>query len=413
MTVRASQVYILMEFVSSLANTIMFTTYALYYITTLGLNPFELLLIGMVLELTVLVFEGITGVVADTYSRRLSVIAGMFALGGGFVLQGVIPWLDALGLAVPAIAWLLFSQVVSGVGYTFISGANKAWITDEIGEERVGRLFLRANRLSLVATLIGIPVSVGLSVAGTHLPYLTGGLLYIGLGLFLILRMKETGFVRPERDGPASPLREMTSTWIAGAKAVRGQPILLMMVAVTVFGGAASEGYDRLWEAHLITGIGFPESPSMPMAVWFGIISALIAFLGLFVVRFAEKRLDVSNKRVVLVGMLVLTGLRIVAIASFALAPNFAWALGSLLAVGIIGTLSGPIYDTWLSLNIESKVRATVLSMLGQADALGQTGGGPLVGWVGHRFTVRASLLVAAALLSPILVVFTRALRKR
>ncbi|MFC3773795.1 MFS transporter [Paenibacillus sp. GCM10012303] len=413
MTVRASQVYILMEFVSSLANTIMFTTYALYYITTLGLNPFELLLVGMVLELTVLIFEGITGVVADTYSRRLSVIAGMFALGFGFALQGVIPWLDALGLAVPAIAWLLFSQVVSGVGYTFISGANKAWITDEIGEERVGRLFLRANRLSLVATLIGIPVSVGLSVAGTHLPYLTGGLLYIGLGLFLILRMKETGFVRPEREGPASPLREMTSTWIAGAKAVRGQPILLMMVAVTVFGGAASEGYDRLWEAHLITGIGFPASPSMPMAVWFGIISALIAFLSLFVVRFAEKRLDVSNKRVVLVGMLVLTGLRIVAIASFALAPNFAWALGSLLAVGIIGTLSGPIYDTWLSLNIESKVRATVLSMLGQADALGQTGGGPLVGWVGHRFTVRASLLVAAALLSPILVVFTRALRKR
>ncbi|WP_332070708.1 MFS transporter [Paenibacillus sp. GYB004] len=402
-----------MEFVSSLANTIMFTTYALYYITTLGLNPFELLLVGMVLELTVLIFEGITGVVADTYSRRLSVIAGMFALGVGFALQGVIPWLDALGLAVPAIAWLLFSQVVSGVGYTFISGANKAWITDEIGEERVGRLFLRANRLSLVATLIGIPVSVGLSVAGTHLPYLTGGLLYIGLGLFLILRMKETGFVRPEREGPASPLREMTSTWIAGAKAVRGQPILLMMVAVTVFGGAASEGYDRLWEAHLITGIGFPASPSMPMAVWFGIISALIAFLSLFVVRFAEKRLDVSNKRVVLVGMLVLTGLRIVAIASFALAPNFAWALGSLLAVGIIGTLSGPIYDTWLSLNIESKVRATVLSMLGQADALGQTGGGPLVGWVGHRFTVRASLLVAAALLSPILVVFTRALRKR
>jgi MFS family permease len=402
-----------MEFVSSLANTIMFTTYALYYITTLGLNPFELLLVGMVLELTVLIFEGITGVVADTYSRRLSVIAGMFALGFGFALQGVIPWLDALGLAVPAIAWLLFSQVVSGVGYTFISGANKAWITDEIGEERVGRLFLRANRLSLVATLIGIPVSVGLSVAGTHLPYLTGGLLYIGLGLFLILRMKETGFVRPEREGPASPLREMTSTWIAGAKAVRGQPILLMMVAVTVFGGAASEGYDRLWEAHLITGIGFPASPSMPMAVWFGIISALIAFLSLFVVRFAEKRLDVSNKRVVLVGMLVLTGLRIVAIASFALAPNFAWALGSLLAVGIFGTLSGPIYDTWLSLNIESKVRATVLSMLGQADALGQTGGGPLVGWVGHRFTVRASLLVAAALLSPILVVFTRALRKR
>ncbi|GED18039.1 hypothetical protein TS65_30205 [Aneurinibacillus migulanus] len=130
-------------------------------------------------------------------------------------------------------------------------------------------------------------------------------------------------------------------------------------------------------------------------------------------IHLAEKRLDMGNERVVIVGMFVLTELRIAAILSFAFSPNFAWAIGSLLALGVIGTLSGPIYDTWLNLNIESKVHATVLLMMSQSDALGQTAGGPFVGWIGNRLSVRASLVVAAVLLSPILVVFGRVLRKR
>jgi sugar phosphate permease len=130
-------------------------------------------------------------------------------------------------------------------------------------------------------------------------------------------------------------------------------------------------------------------------------------------VRIAEKRLDIGNDRTVMGGMFVLTGLRITAILSFALSPNFVWAIVSVLAFGVIQTLSGPIYDTWLNLNIPSKTRATVLSMMSQSDALGQTAGGPLVGWIGNRLSVRASLVTASVLLMPILAAFGKALRRR
>lgn len=237
--------------------------------------------------------------------------------------------------------------------------------------------------------------------------------MYLGLGVFLIVFMKETGFTRRDRTPGASHVTEMIQTWTAGARVIRSQPILMLILFVTLFTGAASEGYDRLWEAHLIAEIGFPELAAISMPMWFGIIAALASLLGLIVVGVVEKRLDVNNERVVLVGMFTLTGLKIAAMVAFALSPSFGWALFALLLIGVIQSLSSPLYDTWLNLNIESSVRATVLSMMGQSNALGQTAGGPAVGWIGTRFSIRASLVAAAILLAPILIVFGRALRRR
>lgn len=409
----ATKVYMIKRFTTSLANTTMFTTYAIYYITALGLNPFELLLVGMVLELAVLLFEGVTGVVADTYSRRLSVIIGMFLLGIGFTLQGVIPLIEGWLPFVSVMVWVLFAQVFFGVGDTFVSGADTAWIVDEVGEEKLGTLFMRAKRYSLIATLIGIALSVCLSTWAPNLPYLVGGLIYLGLGVFLILFMKETRFVRQERTEATSHWKEMTTTWLSGTRVIRSQPILFLILLVTLFTGAASEGYDRLWEALLISEIGFPQTLAVSMPMWFGIIAAVSALLSLVAVRIAETRLDVNNERVVIVGMFVLTGFKMAAVISFAVSPSFEWALAMLLLIGVVDALSGPLYDTWLNVNIESSVRATILSMMSQSNALGQTAGGPAVGWIGHRLSIRASLIVAGILLAPILVVFGRVLRKR
>ncbi len=409
MIIRASNVYTVMEVVVAFANSTMFTTYAVYYVAALGLNPLELLIVGTVLELSVLLFEGITGVVADTYGRRRSVIIGMFVVAAGFMLQGALPW---FGPAVPVFVMLLLAQIVWGVGHTFISGADMAWIVDEVGEKKVGSLLIRTKRVALVGTLLGIGASVLLSAAGPNLPYAAGGCLMLGLGVFLLVFMKETAFVRPAREPDASHWQRIGTTWLTGARAVRGQPLLLLILVVTLFSGAGSEGYDRLWEAHLMSEIGFPANISLSMAAWFGLISAATTLLGLLAIHIVERLLDMSSRRAVMAAMFALTAGRIAAILVFALSPNFTWAIVSALALGIIRTISAPIYDTWLNLNIESKSRATVLSMFSQSDALGQTGGGPFVGWIGSRWSIRASLVTAALLLTPILGVFARALRR-
>ncbi|NEW07406.1 MFS transporter [Paenibacillus sp. SYP-B3998] len=413
MKLHASRVYTIMGFMVALANSTMFTTYAVYQIIALGLNPFQLLLVGAVLEVTVLLFEGITGVIADTYSRRLSVIIGMFVLGFGFILEGSAIWLGTGSSVIPAFLWLLIAQLIFGVGATFVSGADTAWIVDEVGEEHAGGLFLEAKRIGLYGTLIGIGLSVGLSALAPNLPYVIGGLMYAVLGGFLLIYMKETKFTAMKRTADTSHWQNMKGTWVLGAQMIRRHFVLVLMLIVTLFSGAASEGYDRLWQAHFIMDIGFPQSIQFTAAAWFGIIAVLSTFLSLFAMGIAQRRLDMCNEHVVLRGMIVLTIARIAAILSVALSSNFIWVLVSVLILEVIRTMSGPMYDTWLNLNIESRSRATVLSMMSQSDALGQTVGGPLVGWVGNRFSVRASLVVAAVLLSPVLVLFSRALRKR
>ncbi|MED4908000.1 MFS transporter [Brevibacillus centrosporus] len=412
MKMNATKLYMLMRFTTALANSTMFTTYAIFYVETLGLSPLELLVVGTVLELTVVLFEGVTGVVADTYSRRLSMIIGMFVLGSGFVLQGVMGSLAGAPPLLPMFGWVLLAQVLFGVGHTFISGADTAWIADEAGEEQLGSLFMRAKRVSLVATMAGIGLSVYLSTQGAQLPYFVGGLMYMALGLLLILFMKETGFMPRMREAGSTAWQEMKTTWLTGVQVVRAQPILLLILIVTLFSGASSEGYDRLREAHLIREIGFPAAIPLSMAVWFGVMAVATAFLGLIAVKLTEKWLDINNERIVMTGMFMLTFLRLLAILFFALSPSFWWALAALLLIGVIEAISSPLYDTWLNMNIPSNVRATVLSMLSQSNALGQTAGGPAVGWVGSRISVRASLIMAAVLLSPILYVYGKAVRR-
>ena len=43
-----------------------------------------------------------------------------------------------------------------GFGYTFMSGAYQAWITDEVGVDNVGGVFLRGTRIGFIGSFVGL-----------------------------------------------------------------------------------------------------------------------------------------------------------------------------------------------------------------------------------------------------------------
>jgi len=135
----ARTVYIFIEFSASVFFAMMFTVTSLYEVTVAGLTPVQLILVGTTLEISAFLFEVPTGIVADVYSRKLSIIIGYILMGLGFLIEGFFPFF------VP----ILVAQVIWGLGYTFTSGATQAWITDEIGEEPANKLFLRATQIGL------------------------------------------------------------------------------------------------------------------------------------------------------------------------------------------------------------------------------------------------------------------------
>jgi DHA3 family tetracycline resistance protein-like MFS transporter len=71
----------------------------------------------------------------------------------------------------------------------------------------------------------------------------------------------------------------------------------------------------------------------------------------------------------------------------------------------------GPLQDIWINRRIDDpQVRATVFSVTGQVDALGQIAGGPFVGAIGNA-SIRAALVTSSALLLPVLPLYAVARR--
>ena len=403
--VDAANVFLINNGAQALLMDMIFTAVLVYRVTVAHLDALQLVLVGTALEASVFLFEVPTGIVADVYSRRTSIIIGVLITGVAFLIEGSLPTFAAIA----------FAEALWGFGYTFTSGATAAWMVDEVGEERAGRLFLRSTQVENVAGAAGIVLAMALGAIDLRLPILLGGAAFLALGAYLVAAMRETGFSPAPRDDH-NPLRHMVRIFGEGIGAVRGKPLLVTILAITVIAGAASEGFDRLSTPHFIA-IGWPAL-SLPVigsfgdVQWYGLIRIAIMALTLAASRVAEKRLNTASHRALTLSLAGLTAVIAVSVIGFGLAPTFVAALGTYLVARTARALAEPLGQTWINQHVESRVRATVLSMNGQLDALGQIALGPLFGWLGVARSLGAALVASGAALSPALLLYGRALRE-
>ncbi|HEY6583591.1 MAG TPA: MFS transporter [Gaiellaceae bacterium] len=399
----ATRVFYGMEFFDTIGMSAAFTVWAVYLVQDVGVNPFQLVLLGTVSEIAIFVFEVPTGVVADTYSRRLSIIIGMIGAGAAIVLLGLVE-----------IYWvILLAAVLRGIAGTFMSGAWEAWITDEHGVDGIGRVFLRGNQFSYLGAIVGSAAGVGIATQDLGLALVFGGLVSVATGIACIFLMPEHGFRRRPVEERTSPLRSMKATAVTGGRLVRGHNILLLIVGITFFAGAASEGLDRLWEAHLLTDVGLPELWGLDPVVWFGVFNIVGLVAGIVITSFLVPRFEYADNSKLAKSLLFLTVILSASVVIFGLAASFAVAAVAYLVARLVRRLKDPLYATWLNKNVEdSSVRATVNSIASQADAIGEVAGGPVIGAIGTVASLRAALVSAGLLLVPAIGLFARALRR-
>ncbi len=394
----AYHIYLALEGAYACFFALIATVNLVYQMEVAHLNPLQLVLVGTVLEGTAFLCEVPTGILADTYSRRLSVILGIVLTGAGFMLEGLVPRFGAI----------LLAQVIWGVGATFASGAEEAWIAGEIGDERAGPAYLRAAQAGQLGTLLGIPLSVALASVRLNLPIVVGGALILALGLALVLVMPERGF-RPAPRERHGAWRTFGATFLRGGRLVRRSPLLLSILGVAAFFGMSSEGFDRLWTAHILTDYHLPALGQLDPVVWFGVIRASTLLLSIAATDIVRRRLDTRDHRAVTRTLFITNTALIASIVVFGLAGNFALALGAVLVASALRRVDSPVYTAWLSQSIAPEVRATVLSMGSQMDAFGQIAGGPVVGVIGTFVSLRAAMVATAVALAPALPLFARA----
>lgn len=391
-------VYLFIQFSASAFFSMMFVTVSLYEATVAGLTAVQLILVGTALEVSAFVFEVPTGIVADVYSRRLSIVIGYVLMGVGFLIEGFFP----------AFLPILLAQTVWGLGYTFTSGATEAWITDEIGEEDANRLFLRGTQVGLFASLVGMGAAMLVGANNVALPLQVGALGLILIGITLMLIMPETGFHPTPREDRTT-WQHMWHTFRQGAQAVRSRPHLVSIVFIGFFYGLYSEGFDRLWVKHLLDTFELPVLFGSNEVAFFAVLRVAGAILTILAVRFAEKRVDSTSPLAIGRAVLLVTTAISVALVGFALSPFLLLSLILYLSISVLRDVHIPLQLSWINQRLDPQVRATVHSLFGQVDAVGQMLGGPVVALIASIGSAITALVTSGFLLTPALFFIRRA----
>ena len=391
----AYKTYLLFSAIAAMCFSLVATVMVVYHIEIVHLNPLQLILVGTTLELACFIFEIPTGIVADVYSRKLSIVIGGVLTGVGFILEG----------SISSFVFVLVAQIVWGLGSTFISGSVEAWIAEEEKNKDLDEIYIKGAQAGQIGAFIGIVLSTVIANFSVRLPIIVSGVLFIILALFLWLYMPENNF-KPSAPGDLNTFKKMVYTFKSGLKFVKSKSIIMILLAVTLFYGLSSEGYDRLSNAHFLQDTTLPKLGNLSSVTWFGIFGILGMILSFIVMHFMAKNLKNEDNRKNGKLLLCINILYISSMLIFALTRNFSLMLIAYLATNTFRIINEPIFSAWLNGHIDDNSRATVLSINGQMNSLGQILGGPIIGIIATNISVSIGIVCTSLLVAPVLVLY-------
>jgi DHA3 family tetracycline resistance protein-like MFS transporter len=148
--------------------------------------------------------------------------------------------------------------------------------------------------------------------------------------------------------------------------------------------------------------------------IWFGAFWLAGMALGFVAIGRLIAWVERGGRKAVTHSLVGFTSLEMAAMLVFALTSSTWLAISALLGVFFARDLAYPLYTTWLNEQItDSSVRATVISISGQANAIGQAGGGPALGAIGNAWGIRTALAAGALVIGPALGLYGPAIAHR
>jgi hypothetical protein len=285
---------------------------------------------------------------------------------------------------------LVATQMLWGLAWTFASGADVAWITDELDEPgRIAVVLMRSGRAQLTGAAAGL---VGVGTLGTLLPRSTAmvlaGAAMLLLGFYVVLRFREQRFV-------PTTTRRWSASWsilARGSALVRRSRAILLMFAATFLVNGAWVAFGRLHARRLVD-IGLPSDP----VAWYTALGVLTLLVGATALRIVERHID--DARTALRGYVIACAAGAVGSIGLAGAPEEVSGSAAVLFVaGIALPLTRTIGTIWVNRQTSGDVRATVHSFLAQAEYLGEIVCGLAIAVVARFAGLSPALVTCGAL---------------
>jgi len=354
------RIYLLLTLGNTLAASFIWGINTLFLLDA-GLSNLEAFAANAFFTAGMVLFEVPTGVVADTWGRRVSYLLGTITLAGSTLLYYFM-WQTSA----PFWAWAVVSVLI-GLGFTFFSGAVEAWLVDALHfAEYDGELEAVFGRGQMVggAAMLGGSVAGGVIAQVTSLgvPFLLRvGVLCVMFAVAFAV-MKDLGFT-PARS--RHPLHDMKLIFSASIDhGLRNPPVRWVMLAAPFGAGVGIYTFYAL-QPYLLDLYGNEEAYGIA-----GLAAAIFAGSQILGGYLASRVRGLFARRTS--ALILGTAASVALLTILGLTTSFALALFILVLWGLVFAAMRPIRQAYLNGLIPSQQRATVLSF---DSLMGNTGG--------------------------------------
>jgi DHA3 family tetracycline resistance protein-like MFS transporter len=365
------RIYSATRFLTSLAFGTILPVYVLYF-RHYQINLFQIALLAAVFEASILIFEIPTGMVADIYGRRVSVILST-ALS---LISGL------LFIFFPFLTGFIVAEIIGGLGETLRSGALEAWLVDSLKhegrEERQKGAFAQGTKFRTLGSLLGLILGGYLASSSMRLVWVPFTAIFLILCLFLLLRMKEEFEIRTK--GSERIMSKFSGILRQSLAVLKEQKLVLALIVLSLFSEFSFETISQFWQVH------FHENLSIPVK-YFGWILVSASILTIL---FIDQITTITEKlKPEIASLIMLESLVVITLLLVALILSPLWAIVFFILLQTFVNFKEPIYLDLINKRIPSQQRATLLSFKSLVGSGGEVLAGLCIGVVAQKFGLR------------------------
>ena len=322
-----------------------------FFLDWANLDYTKIFILQSIFMFFIFILEIPTGIIADKYGRKISIILGGLASAISMLIYGFINNY-----------WIFFlAEFIGAIGVTLLSGADTALLYDsltQIKKDKEARYFLsRYESAGTLGIVIGAPL--GSLIAGSNiLPYpqalpltftISGTFLLISFFVAMTLeepkrKEKITGFIKEGFNG---------FKYILKHKTLRLFTFNFALISATTF--------FMFWFYQSLSGI-------MGIDVkYYGFIVTGFNLLGIILLLNIKKIEKWFGMKSILLYTAILPGLFYIGLYFF---KNIYFALFVIFMIPSLRVMRKPILSDFMNRHIESKNRATILSGISMIERI-------------------------------------------
>ncbi|KPJ63727.1 hypothetical protein AMJ44_14110 [candidate division WOR-1 bacterium DG_54_3] len=382
------RVYSIIRFLTSLALGTILPVYVLYF-RHYQINLFQIALLAAIFEASILIFEMPTGLVADTYGRKISVILSALAS----LISGIF------FIFFPFLFGFIMAEILNGLGETLRSGALEAWLVDSLKhedkEEKIKYAFAQGTKYRTVGNLSGLILGGYLASLNIKLVWVPFAVIFLVLSIFLILIMNEE--YKIEKIVSGRIFSKISETIKKSLVVIKSQKLILALLLLALFSEFSFETISQYWQVH------FSENLFIKTKYfgWILVISSAITILLIDKVTGLSEKFKHELSSLVILEILFVLSLLVIALTFSPIIAVFFFVL-----LQSFTSFKEPIFLDLYNKHIPSQQRATLLSFQSLVGSGGEVLAGLCIGVVALKFGLRITFGVGSVVLFLGLVLF-------